>query len=149
MSPIEPVEPSGAVGARRVRRAHRMAIAALTCLVGWVPAACSDDARTAERLEAVPVTTIAGPYTFDYTIPVGTASKIAVGIDPKVMPSELTATVGDTIRIVNEDTSSHTVGTFYVLAGTTLTYRFTKAGVFEGVCSTTPEETFLLTVLDD
>ncbi len=135
--------------ARRSRRPRRLAAAGLVGLLAWVPAACSEDTRTAERLEAVPVTTIAGPYTFDYTIPVGTASKIAVGIDPKVMPTELTATVGDTIRIVNEDTSSHTVGTFYVLAGTTLTYRFTTAGVFEGVCSTTPEDTFVLTVLED
>jgi plastocyanin len=64
------------------------------------------------------------------------------------MPTELTARVGDTIRIVNDDTESHTIGTFYVLAGTTLTYRFTTVGEFEGVCSTTPTDTFILTVLE-
>lgn len=112
--------------------------------LGLVPAACGGQG---ERLEATPVTTVPGPYTFDYTIPEGTASKIAMGRDPKIMPTAITANVGDTIRIVNDDRKSHTVGAFYVLAGTTLTYRFTTPGVFEGVCSTNPSDTFVLTVL--
>jgi len=95
------------------------------------------------------VTAIAGPFTFDYLIPDGTATKIALGQDPRIMPTEITASVGDTIRIVNDDRKSHTIGTFYVLAGTTLTYRFSTVGVFEGVCSTTPSDTFILTVLDE
>lgn len=140
--------------ATRTHRPHRArrGVGAVLVLAGiaWLPGCSSDGGSTSSApLEATPVTTIPGPYTFDYTIPAGTASKIAVGIDPRVMPTELTARVGDTIRIVNDDTSSHTVGTFYVLAGTTLTYRFTAAGVFEGVCSTTPTDTFILTVLED
>jgi plastocyanin len=124
----------------------RRAVAGLALLgvLALVPAACGGQAA---KLEATPVTTVPGPYTFDYTIPEGTASKIAMGRDPKVMPTSITANVGDTIRIVNDDRKSHTVGTFYVLAGTTLTYRFTTPGVFEGVCSTNPSDTFILTVL--
>ena len=136
----------------RRRTSARRAVAAMALVgVAWLPTACSKDAGNGSSapLEATPVTTVPGPYTFDYTIPAGTASKIAVGIDPRIMPTEITARVGDTIRIVNEDTSSHTVGTFYVLASTTLTYRFTTAGVFEGVCSATPSDTFILTVLKD
>jgi len=124
---------------------HALTVLVLAGVVGFVPAACGTDA---ERLEATPVTTVPGPYTFDYTIPAGTASKIAIGQDPEIMPNAITANVGDTIRIVNEDRKSHTVGTFYVLAGTTLTYRFTTAGVFEGVCSTNADDTFVLTVVD-
>ena len=125
--------------------ARRIVVGLALGVLGLVPAACGTDA---ERLEATPVTTVPGPYTFDYSIPEGTSSKIAAGIDPKIMPTSLTANVGDTIRIVNDDRVSHTVGTFYVLAGTTLTYRFSAAGVFEGVCSTNPSDTFILTVLD-
>jgi plastocyanin len=117
---------------------------ALAGLLVLVPAACGSQA---EQLVATPVTTVPGPYTFDYTIPEGTASKIAIGQDPKIMPSAITANVGDTIRIINDDRKSHTVGTFYVLAGTTLTYEFTTPGVFEGVCSTNPSDAFILTVL--
>lgn len=129
---------------------HRVgAVVALSSLA-LLPMACgSGGGGGGDDLSASPVTTIAGPYTFDYTIPYGTASKIEIGQDPKIMPTEITAHVGDTIRIVNDDRKSHTVGTFYVLAGTTLTYRFTTAGVFEGVCSTTPTDKFILTVLAD
>ncbi|MCB1001616.1 MAG: hypothetical protein KDB40_20160 [Acidimicrobiales bacterium] len=129
------------------RALRRLALSAVLPLaaVAALPACSSDGGGD---LEATPVTTIPGPYTFDYTIPEGTAALIAVGQDPKVMPTEITAKVGDTIRIVNDDRASHTVGTFYVLAGTTLTYRFTTVGVFEGVCSTTPEDEFILTVTE-
>ena len=120
---------------------------AILAIASIVPGACSAD--SGGELEAVPVTAIAGPFTFDYLIPDGTATKIALGQDPRIVPTEITARVGDTIRIVNDDRKSHTIGTFYVLAGTTLTYRFSTVGVFEGVCSTTPSDTFILTVLDE
>lgn len=111
----------------------------------FVAAGCGS---SSDPLVATAVTPVPGPYTFDYTIPDGTASKIAIGQDPQIMPDAITANVGDTIRIVNDDRKSHTVGTFYVLAGTTLTYRFTTPGVFEGVCSTNADDTFILTVLE-
>lgn len=131
----------------RPGRLRRLGAVAVLAAFAWAPAACSSGGG--DDLTASPVTTIGGPYTFDYLIPEGTASKIAIGQDPKIMPTEITARVGDTIRIVNEDRKSHTIGTFYVLAGTTLTYRFTTVGVFEGVCSTTPTDTFILTVLEN
>jgi hypothetical protein len=130
---------------RRSRRITSYVLLGLAGLTTIVPAACWSNAP---QLEATPVGTIPGPYTFDYLIPEGTASKIAIGQDPKIMPTAITANVGDTIRIVNEDRKSHTVGTFYVLAGTTLTYRFSTPGVFEGVCSANPNDAFILTVLE-
>lgn len=129
---------------RRSFSARSAALVGALAFVGVVPVACGGG----DRLEATPVTTVPGPYTFDYTIPRGTADDIAAGIDPGIMPSSLTANVGDTIRIVNDDVKSHTIGTFYVIAGSTLTYRFTTPGVFEGECSTNADATFILTVLD-
>ena len=127
-----------------MRRLRALATIGLVAVAGVAPAACGSGGG----LEAVPVTTVPGPYTFDYTIPEGTAALIEAGEDPEIMPSSLTAYVGDTIRIVNNDVASHTIGTFYVIAGTTLSYRFTTAGVFEGVCSTNADATFYLTVLE-
>ncbi len=95
---------------------------------------------------ATPMTTIPGPYDYDYVIPNGTAAQIALGRDPGIMPNELDVRVGETIRIVNDDVVSHTVGTFYVLAGTSLVYRFPKEGRYEGECSTNPDDLFVLTV---
>lgn len=98
------------------------------------------------RQAATPMTTIPGPYDYEFVIPPGTAAKIALGEDPKIMPNELDVRVGETIRIVNDDVVSHTVGTFYVLAGTSLVYRFPKEGRYEGECSTNPDDIFVLTV---
>ena len=127
-----------------MRRRRALIAVGVAAIAGVMPAACGGGGG----LEAVPVTTVPGPYTFDYTIPEGTAALIEAGEDPEIMPSSLTAYVGDTIRIVNDDVESHTIGTFYVIAGTTLSYRFTAPGVFEGVCSTNAEATFYLTVLE-
>jgi plastocyanin len=89
---------------------------------------------------------IPGPYDHDFTIPQGTAERIAAGEDVEVLPPELDAKVGETIRIVNDDVKSHTIGSFYVLAGTTLTYRFSTPGVFQGECSTHANNQFVLKV---
>lgn len=117
--------------------------AGLALSLATTVAACSEDSS---RLTATPVTTVPGPYDYDYLIPEGTADLIAMGEDPGIMPNSLDVKVGETIRIVNDDTVGHTVGTFYVLAGTTLAHRFERAGVFEGECSTNPADTFILTV---
>jgi plastocyanin len=124
---------------KRARAATLLALAALASSLS----ACGS---AANPQRAVPVTTIAGPYDYDYMIPEGTAALIARGDDPGIMPASLDVRVGDTIRIVNQDSSSHMVGTLYVLAGSTLTYRFSEPGVFAGECSTNPAKSFVLTV---
>ena len=98
------------------------------------------------QLEATPVTTVPGPYTFDYTIPEGTASKIAMGRDPKIMPTSITANVGDTIRIVNDDIRDYMIGPFFVTAGQELAMRFTQPGELSGICQMNPEGEFLINV---
>ena len=110
-----------------------------------LPLGCGGGSSS-EDLKATPVTTVPGPYDYEYVIPAGTAYEISLGKDPKIMPDSLDVKVGQTIRIINDDSKSHTIGTFYVLAGTTLTYRFDTAGVYQGLCSTTPSKTFILTV---
>jgi plastocyanin len=124
-------------------RGWRTVLVALCATLAPATAACGsqtdDDAASA-------ATAIPGPYDHDFTIPTGTGARIAAGEDVQVMPEALAAHVGETIRIVNDDVQSHTVGTFYVLAGTTLTYRFPTEGVFQGECSTHSSGEFVLTV---
>ncbi|MEX0846414.1 MAG: hypothetical protein WD023_01450 [Ilumatobacteraceae bacterium] len=119
-----------------------LALAALLVVAPPLASCGSDQSMK----EAVPVTTVPGPYDYDYVIPSGTSAQIARGEDPGIMPSSLDVRVGETIRIVNDDVVGHSVGTFYVIAGTTLVHRFATAGVFEGECSTSPTDTFILTV---
>ncbi|MEK7424634.1 MAG: hypothetical protein AAB131_12450 [Actinomycetota bacterium] len=119
-----------------------------TALAAVLTAAACAGGSGGPTASATPVTTVPGPYDYEYVIPEGTAYLISAGEDPGVMPASLDVRLGETIRIVNDDVQSHTIGTFYVLAGTTLTYRFAAAGVFEGVCSTNPTDTFILTVTE-
>lgn len=96
----------------------------------------------------VPVTTIPGPYDYEYLIPAGTGELLDMGARPAVFPTSLDVRLGETIQIVNNDSRGHTMGTFYVLANSTLTYRFSTAGTFIGDCSLNPDEEFVLTVTE-
>jgi plastocyanin len=83
-----------------------------------------------------------------YRIPAGTADRIAAGEPVEIVPAELTVELGDTIRIVNDDSSAHIVGVFFVGAGETVTQQFQSVGVLEGECSVHPSGSFSLRVVD-
>ena len=87
-------------------------------------------------------------YDYEYVIPVGTADRIAAGEEIAIVPADLTVTLGESIRIVNDDEQGHQVGAFYVGAGETLSQRFGSTGVFENECTVHPSGAFRLTVLD-
>jgi hypothetical protein len=115
--------------------------------------AVQSDDDPAPTLEAVPGLQLddaddASVFNWNYVIPEGTAARINAGEKVEIVPAELTVSIGDTIRIVNDDIVDHIVGVFYVGAGETLTQRFQSAGVLEGECSIHPSGAFKLTVLD-
>lgn len=85
-------------------------------------------------------------FDWDYVIPPGTAARIDAGEKVEIVPAELIVRVGDTIRIVNNDTADHIVGVFFVGAGETLTQRFQSVGVLQGECSVHPSKSFTLRV---
>ncbi len=89
-----------------------------------------------------------GDVDWSYRIPAGTADRIAAGEAVEIVPAELTVELGDTIRIVNEDSSAHIVGVFFVGAGETVTQQFQSVGVLEGECSVHPSGSFSLRVVD-
>lgn len=87
-------------------------------------------------------------FEWDFVIPDGTAARIAAGETIEIVPAELTVRVGEAIRIVNNDTSNHVVGVFFVAAGETLTQRFQSPGVLQGECTVHPSGAFTLRILE-
>ena len=85
-------------------------------------------------------------FQYEYVIPAGTAERVAGGQEVEIVPRELVVTVGEAIRIVNDDDEGHIVGVVFVGAGETLTQRFTAAGELSGQCSVHPSGEFTLRV---
>lgn len=78
------------------------------------------------------------PPDYDYVIPAGTADRLARGETVDIIPSPLEVTVGQVIRIRNDDGAPALVGPFYVGAGETLVQEFRSAGRLEGICRLHP-----------
>ncbi len=84
--------------------------------------------------------------TYEYTIPAGAGEALDAGQPLDILPAELDAHVGDTIRIVNQDDRGHNVGPFFVGAGETMTQQFASPGEFVGICTVHPSGQFVLHV---
>ena len=126
---------------------RRRVIGSLGCLA-LVGAMClagcgSDDAAGAPAISVVDSVAAA---TYEYTIPAGAGAAIDAGEPLDILPAELDAHVGDTIRIVNDDVRGHNVGPFFVGAGETMTQQFASPGDFVGICTVHPSGQFVLHV---
>jgi plastocyanin len=111
-------------------------------IVAAVVTACGDDRSGA--LIATGDEDAAADYA--YVIPDGTGARIAAGEPVEILPAQLDVRVGETIRIVNQDTEGHFVGIFYVGAGETVTQQFASPGEFVGNCTVHPSGQLTLTV---
>lgn len=120
-----------------VRRGVAAAVVAVVML-----GACSSESSQ-PATEAVASSDAA---QFDYTIPLGAGEALDAGTPLEILPAELDANVGDTIRIVNDDERGHTVGPFFVGAHETLSQRFSSPGEFVGVCTVHPSGEIVLVV---
>ncbi len=103
----------------------------------------SDDAAGAPAISVVDSLAAA---TYEYTIPPGAGAALDAGEPLDILPAELDAHVGDTIRIVNHDDRGHNVGPFFVGAGETMTQQFASPGDFVGICTVHPSGQFILHV---
>ena len=79
-------------------------------------------------------------------MPFGTGNKLDSGKVISIMPQTLDVTVGESIRIVNDDVRDYMIGPFFVAAGQTLAMRFTHKGTIRGVCQINPEGEFIINV---
>lgn len=73
--------------------------------------------------------------TFEVVIPQGTGAAIDAGDPVDAVPSVIDLSVGDTLRIVNDDTRPHVLGPWTVLPGEQVTYTFDQAEDFSAACS--------------
>lgn len=129
------------------RRRRLLAIGALAfviavaVVVGWRDAA-GDDAPGGPA--AVDVQTATPDY--DYRIPAGTGTRLDAGEEVSLLPPAIDATVGQTVRIVNDDDRDYLLGPFIVGAHETMTQRFTAPGTFIGECAVHPSGEIRVTV---
>lgn len=130
-------------------RYHAVAAAVLVALGlvagGWLVAGVLDADDAGVEIGGADES---GDFEHDYLIEDGTAARIAAGEPLEIVPAELVVRVGESIRIVNEDTEDHLVGAFFVAAGETLTQEFRSAGVLEGACTVHPSGSFTLRVVE-
>ena len=84
--------------------------------------------------------------TYEFVIPLGAGEALDAGTPLEVLPGELVVSVGETIRIVNEDERGHNVGPWFVGADETVSQRFSSPGEFEGVCTVHPSGQLVLVV---
>lgn len=83
---------------------------------------------------------------YDYVIPAGTQDAKLRGELVEIMPASLDVSVGESIRIRNDDDAGAMVGIFYVGAGEEVSMRFTTPGTLSGACDVSPEGTFTINV---
>jgi len=85
--------------------------------------------------------------TYEYVIPPGAGDALDAGTPLSILPGELTATIGQTIKIVNNDRRGHNVGPWFVGANETVRQEFTSEGKYEGLCTVHPSGAFVLNVI--
>lgn len=127
----------------RPSRAAAWAIVAGAVLVVLLVSFGSERSRDAPEMSPV----AAAEPTHLYVIPAGTGDRIDRGETVSVLPEQLTAHVGDVLRIVNHDDRGHLVGPFFVASDQTLSQRFESPGELVGACSVHSDGRFVLEVL--
>jgi plastocyanin len=104
-------------------------------------AGCSSDAEVSVELR-----NDGDVVQHEFVVPEGTEAKIDAGEVVEIVPQVLDVTVGDMIRIRNEDVSTAQVGIFNVAAGETVTMEFTSPGELVGACDVHPSGEFRIRV---
>lgn len=102
--------------------------------VGLILSACGEGSSSSKVAE------IPAGIVHTYTVPVGTAARIARGEDPQFFPAILVVGLGDTLAVENQDTVAHTVGPLAARPNETYKFRFTKLGEFQGPCTIHPSQ---------
>ncbi len=124
-------------------RGRMVAIGGLALVVVVVAVVAIRGDGDGVRLEVMPPE---GTVDHDYVIPPGTQDRIRAGDDVEIMPDRLEVTVGETIRIRNDDTEGVVAGIFYVGAGEEVQMKFTTPGELIGDCDVSASGEFVIDV---
>jgi len=111
--------PEDATGGRRARAALFALVAVALVVTGFVVATVA----------------ISSGSTFEVVIPAGTGAAIDAGEPTDAVPAVIDLEVGDTLRIVNDDTRPHVLGPWTVLPGEEVSYTFDQAEDYSAACS--------------
>lgn len=85
--------------------------------------------------------------THRFVITAGTRAALSEGrIPDNAMPSELALKVGDTLEVVNQDSSAHTYAFMVLRPGETARHTFRQIGTFSGECTVNEHEKVTITV---
>jgi plastocyanin len=128
------------------RRAGRSAVVLALATLALIMGATACGGSPQAEVEVVKESR--DPVTHEYVIPYGTANRLAGGEKVEIVPQKLKVKVGDTIRIVNQDSFGSQVGIFHVGAGETVTMKFTTPGTLTGACDVHPSGEFTIDVRD-
>lgn len=87
------------------------------------------------------------PTTVELVIPQGTAARVAAGEKVDELPEEMTFVLGDTLLVINQDTSAHELGPLFVPAGQSASMKLEMVNPDPWVeCSFQPQAYFGLMV---
>ncbi|MGI9644968.1 MAG: cupredoxin domain-containing protein [Ilumatobacteraceae bacterium] len=135
---------------------RRTLVVAVLALAGLVACGDGEEVPEAALTAATPATTEVPRVgaalgvvnaTYDFTIPDGAGAAIAAGDKrANVLPGSITAQVGESIRIENNDRQGHSVGPWYVGPNEILLQQFTAPGTFQGECTVHDSGRFVLVV---
>lgn len=85
-----------------------------------------------------------------YTIPPGTAARVARGEDvADVLPQRVTTSIGHQLVVVNRDVEAHAFGPFILAPGQQWARQFAIPGNYEMTCTIYPDAGFTVAVADD
>jgi len=138
---IDPTDPTAVAGT--ARPGDRSGRAARTALAIAIPIALL---AGAVAFLAVTLMAPSEPEELAIVVPAGTWERIERGEDVELMPVEVELSVGDSIRLRNDDERTHTVGPFVVRPDEEVYYTFGEPAIIEGACTINPDETIRITI---
>lgn len=78
------------------------------------------------------------PQRIELVIPPGTAERVARGEGDPSLPAGLTFVAGDTLAVINQDSSAHTLGPLFIPAGATAELSLAQPASLAYSCSFRP-----------
>jgi len=101
--------------------------------LGLIAVACVAVATTFVVVALLPRSHV--PEVYRFTIPVGTAQRLAAGANVSLFPERLVIDRGDVIDLINQDDRDDEVGPFFVAAHSELREAVDQAGTYVGTCT--------------
>jgi len=86
------------------------------------------------------------PTTIELIIPAGTAELIRQGQSPLEIPRELRFVMGDTLRVINQDSENHQLGLLYIPANSSASLKLESVENMAVECSFQVSNSFGITV---